>query len=386
MQIVIAHAARTPADLFGEVFQQEGWLRRYLIWARTLPGWVRPEQLRNNLALGALRVAGPLLLSSKLGESYGYLLHPLFGRWAARHIERGDWILASPSYANEAFAKVRRLGGVTMLSVGNSHPLHYWEIMCEEHARWGVRSDPYLRSHQERVLRNLELSDYFFCASDYVRESYLAQGVAPERLFTVNRTFNPAIFKPPAQPRRSSTFRVVSPGGASLRKGTVYLFQAFEKLRREFKASELILTKPVREDSARVLQPYLPLAEWRDSMPHPELARFFQDSDVYVLASLEEGLARTGLEAMACGVPIIVTPHTGLNHFVEDGVNGFIVPIRDPQAIYEKLLLLATQPERRRAMGEAAARTAQQLNPAQFKETLLAAMAAIRTRETKLRG
>ena len=57
---------------------------------------------------------------------------------------------------------------------------------------------------------------------------------------------------------------------------------------------------------------------------------------------------------MACGLPVIVTPHTGVNDYVEDGVNGYVVPIRDPEAIFQRLLTLATQPELRVAMGQAA--------------------------------
>ena len=151
-------------------------------------------------------------------------------------------------------------------------------------------------------------------------------------------------------------------------------------LKREFPDCELVLTRQIREDCAPLLRPYESLITWQESMHHPALATFFQNSDVYVLASIEEGLARTGLEAMACGVPAIVTPHTGVNDYVLEGVNGFVVPIRDPKAIFEKLLFLATNPDARRTMGEAAAVTMLKLQPGDFEQGVVRAMQTIEER------
>ena len=57
-----------------------------------------------------------------------------------------------------------------------------------------------------------------------------------------------------------------------------------------------------------------------------------------MLPSLEEGLVRTALEAMACGLPAILTPNCGADDYIREGVNGSIVPIRDPQAIADRIL------------------------------------------------
>jgi glycosyltransferase involved in cell wall biosynthesis len=73
-------------------------------------------------------------------------------------------------------------------------------------------------------------------------------------------------------------------------------------------------------------------------MPHAQLAQRLRSADIFILPSLEEGLARTSLEALACGLPIVVTPHTGSNDFVRPGVNGEIVPIRNARAIADAVL------------------------------------------------
>jgi glycosyltransferase involved in cell wall biosynthesis len=75
---------------------------------------------------------------------------------------------------------------------------------------------------------------------------------------------------------------------------------------------------------------------------------------VLVLPSIEEGLALVQAQAMACGCPVIATPHAGAVDLFADGREGFIVPVRDPEAIADRLARLHGDPELRAAMGEAA--------------------------------
>jgi glycosyltransferase involved in cell wall biosynthesis len=75
--------------------------------------------------------------------------------------------------------------------------------------------------------------------------------------------------------------------------------------------------------------------------------------DVLVLPSLHEGFGLVITEAMAQGLVVITTPHTAGLDLITDGIDGFLVPIRSPEAIEEKLVTLR-DPDRRRAMQEAA--------------------------------
>ena len=88
--------------------------------------------------------------------------------------------------------------------------------------------------------------------------------------------------------------------------------------------------------------------------PQAELARFYSQSSVFCLASIEDGFGMVILQAMACGLPVLASDHTGAADVVRDGVDGYIVGARDVSALKEKILEMYENPERREAMGESA--------------------------------
>ena len=76
----------------------------------------------------------------------------------------------------------------------------------------------------------------------------------------------------------------------------------------------------------------------------PELLRLF---DVYVLSSLREGLPMAILEAMAAECPVVATRVGGIHSVIEDGVNGLLVPPRDPGALVIAIAKLLRDPDLR---------------------------------------
>ena len=93
--------------------------------------------------------------------------------------------------------------------------------------------------------------------------------------------------------------------------------------------------------------------------------------DVLVFPSLFEGFGLVILEAMAQGMPVITTSHTAGPDLIEEGVDGFIVPIRSADAIAEKLCLLARDPDRLSAMQQAARRKAQSHSWESYRQRLV---------------
>ena len=81
--------------------------------------------------------------------------------------------------------------------------------------------------------------------------------------------------------------------------------------------------------------------DWSPSLPHDQLAERLRGSDVFVLPSLEEGLVRTALEALACGVQAVLTENTGAAEYLNPGINGEIVPICDSKSVADAIIRCA---------------------------------------------
>jgi glycosyltransferase involved in cell wall biosynthesis len=133
----------------------------------------------------------------------------------------------------------------------------------------------------------------------------------------------------------------------SQRKGISYLLRAYDAFRGP--GTRLTLVGGL-QGSEEALAPHRHLFEHIPHIPHTELAEQYRKADVFVFPTLIEGMPLVVLEAMASGLPVITTPN-GPGDIVRDGVDGFVVPIRDPGAIVEKLEYLRANPDRRREMG-----------------------------------
>jgi glycosyltransferase involved in cell wall biosynthesis len=89
-------------------------------------------------------------------------------------------------------------------------------------------------------------------------------------------------------------------------------------------------------------------------LPPSEVRDIVRTSDVFVLPSLSEGISNAALEAMACGLPVVTTDCGGMREAVTDGVEGFVVPMRDPASMAGAIRLLAADVQLRERMGKAA--------------------------------
>jgi len=107
-------------------------------------------------------------------------------------------------------------------------------------------------------------------------------------------------------------------------------------------------------------------------VPRSAVAEHYRWADVFVFPSLCEGSATVCYEALAWGLPVITTPNSG--SVVVEGTDGFIVPIRDPHAIAEKLEILAQRPALLQALSEGARRRAADYSIQRYRDRLVRAL------------
>jgi alpha-maltose-1-phosphate synthase len=335
--------------------ESAGALRLAVLGTRRGIQGVAGERTRLNPLIGLITYAAAKSLPQFQSESIRFRLYPWFDRWALRHLQPGDHVYSSHGFTNECFAWARRHGGKTFLDAVNSHPDFFWRLLTEEYSRWQSPVPPVAPHYQERCRAMMAEVDYVLSPSRFVTQSFLAEGFKPAQILSHAYPVDLRLFQPALQPRpKNRPLTLISTGALTLRKGTPYLLEAFRRLRQRHPSCRLILIRDIHNSIRPVFAKYrdLPI-EWSPPLPQPQLVQLLQSADLFVLPSLEEGLVRTALEAMACGLPVVLTPHCGADDFVQPGVNGEVVPIRDPAAIVEAVMkwadtvMASSEPPRR---------------------------------------
>jgi glycosyltransferase involved in cell wall biosynthesis len=184
--------------------------------------------------------------------------------------------------------------------------------------------------------------------SSFARDSFIAEGIFADKLTVVPYGVDLSLFSPQAAGiPAGGGFRVLFIGQIGQRKGISYLLKAYERFRGDGTSLTLVGNFFGSEEP---LRPYRNIFRHIPNIPRAWLADYYRRADVFVFPTLLEGLGLVVLEAMASGLPVIVTPN-GPGDIVRDGVDGFVVPIRDPDAIVDRMEYLRANPQVRAEMG-----------------------------------
>lgn len=351
---------------------------------RGLPAGV----VANHAAIGRLRET-LVRLGGWRGLDWQMRLGPWFDRRVQRRWTDGDHFISGWPFGSDCFRFAKARGGCTFLDASNSHPLTYWALMEEEHRRWGCPLPPIPRYQFSRMLRALPHVDAVLAPSEFAAQSYLAHGFPRERVFVNHYALDLALFTPHPTPRpKDQPLRIISTGRLSLRKGTPWLLEAFRLVRTQYPSARLLLPRQIADDMRPVLPRFADVPiEWLPVVPLAQLPALLREADLFVLPSIEDGFARTITEALACGLPVITTPHTVGPDLIAAGRNGEIVPIRDAPALADAICRWARIVLARHAPPEPLVAPAE-LSFAAFQKRLIAALDAVTGQdgETQLRG
>ena len=259
-------------------------------------------------------------------------------------------------------------------------PIAYWktarQLLAEEAERlpnWKVTMGGGVSDSQEKLdrkTRELELAEMVICPSQFVARSLPDAAKAGKKV--VFATFGSPANSAPKNPNPAGKkLRVLFAGSMGQRKGLGDLFAAVRLLKRT--DVELVV----------IGSPQSPLEFYRGeydgfifeaSRPHAQVLELMRQCDVFCLPSIVEGRALVMQEAMSQGLPLIITPNTGGEDLVEEGVTGFLVPIRRPDLIAEKIGWFADNRTALPAMSRAAQTKAAQLTWEKYGETIAQAI------------
>lgn len=284
-------------------------------------------------------------------------------------------------FCTEIFDKAEQVGALKVADCPNSHPANLQSTWQRECDLWcpGQRL-PIPQKMFARMAGELQRADVVLCPSEFVRETMTSNGVAPAKCFLNPYGVDVGMFAvgdavevDKVDSPDKGKLRFITVGAISLRKGHQYLFRAFEKVKQKWPEAELICVGDYKADFRKERPRWEGKFRHYARLTHPELAKLLPACTAFVLTSVEEGFARAIPEAMAAGLPIVATYETGAPTVVQDGVEGLIVPARDPERTAEALLSLASNVVARRRMGAASRRKGVQSNSWQdYGDRLLA--------------
>lgn len=306
--------------------------------------WIHPAMM----LLGRYRVHLPRALKRSLDLANV----TLFDRWVASRMPPCDVFIGISGCGLEAGKTVQERGGKYVCDRGSCHIRVQDQILCEEFSRWGRPSSACDPRMIEREEKEYAQADAITVPSEFARGSFIEMGIPPEKVRKMPYGVNLQRFQPVDVPS-ADKFEVLFAGGVTFQKGIPYLLEGFRLFRHPHKRLRIVGT--VNPEIRPHLAKYLPEhTEILGAVPQTTLRKIMSTSHVLVMPSVQEGLALVQGQAMACGCALISTTNTGGRDLFTDGVEGFEVPIRSPQAIAEKLQLLADSPELLGRMRQAA--------------------------------
>lgn len=261
----------------------------------------------------------------------------------------------------------KRLGARTILDCVTLH-VDDFKTAQAECRRFGVRP-PMHRWEQDRILQEYQEADLIRVMSNVALRTFLKRGFAEDKLVVASPPFPLQEF--PQASHQESVFRVCYVGLVEPWKGFHHLVEAFDQL--QLPDAELTIwggcgARPISQYMQAKMAKNPNIKLYPEEIRKRGLAEVYGKSSVLVLPSLADGFGYVVGEAMACGIPAIVSSMTGAADLIKDGVNGYVIPPSDINAIASRLEHLAKHPALVKSMGLAARETMRQRSSSAFAE------------------
>lgn len=218
----------------------------------------------------------------------------------------------------------------------------------------------------QRKDEELALSDVVIVPSIFVK-STLENYNAPKAVVEVVPFGSP----PPIYSQKlcstKGPLRILYVGSLGQRKGLSYALSAVDSLGSQVTLT-LIGKRSVHD--CKPLNAALEKHTWIETLPHSQILDHMAHHDVLLLPSLFEGYALVISEALSRGLPVITTPNSGALDIVRDGIEGFIIPIRDTLSISARLQLLIDDRQLLFSMSQNSLRRAIELSWPQYEHLI----------------
>jgi glycosyltransferase involved in cell wall biosynthesis len=298
--------------------------------------------------LNHLRIKLLKRINSSVNKKIVEYLHNKFSRDVAKSINVDtDIVIFLSSVGLEGIKFCQENNIISISDHGSGYQEYEKSILEEEREIFGLEKSSVI---DEWIIKKeaaeFKLADFIFLGSNYAKETFLKYDYPENKLIVNNYGVDLENFKKIY--KEDEIFRIIIVAGANVGKGVQYLLKAFNEL--NFENSELWVIGggyPNKELDIIFAKMKINFNNifFKGSFPQRELYKYYSQCSVFCLPSLSDGFGMVVPQALACGLPVIVSENTGAKDIVVQNYNGYVVPIRDIESIKEKILYLYENPE-----------------------------------------
>ncbi|MBX3097618.1 MAG: glycosyltransferase family 4 protein [Fimbriimonadaceae bacterium] len=287
----------------------------------------------------------------RLNQHLAFYAQQSLSRFAANRLSSATALVAMSASGLEAGRKMKQLGGTWLCDRGSAHIQYQDQLLRDEHAKWSVPYTPIDPRVIERELAEYEEAHAVLVPSEFARRSFVQQGVSAAKVIKIPYGVDLHDFYPGGD-RADGPFRILFVGGVTLQKGIPYLLEAVSRLQGNI---EVAIVGDTSLMPRHVLRQFdMDKVLWVGKQSKSEVREWMQRSHVLVLPSVQDGFGLVMAEAMACGCAVVASHNTGVHDIVDEGVEGFAVPVGDAVALADRIQALVDDPALTRRMSEAA--------------------------------
>lgn len=297
------------------------------------------ELIDTSYLINALRYLIPNTSKTKFVHDYLNILNVKnIDRHASKYIYKTDVYIGLSKTGLETGKLIKKHNKIYVCERSSSHIIFQNEILSEEYNHLGLNYTPINSWFVERELEEYDNADIILVPSNFVENTFLKYNIRKSRVINFGSYLNN--FYPIKNFNKiDNDFNILFVGQLSIRKGLHYLIEAFNKFKHPSK--KLYIIGPETEDKFFFRNLINKSLEnnifYLGTKTHKEINVFLNKSNVFVLPSIEEGMATVTLQAISAGCPVIVSENTGALEIVKKNKCGFVVPIRNSEIIKDKL-------------------------------------------------